>query len=255
MYLMYVDESGDPGLTNSPTRYFVLTGLVLHELRWNQILDRLIDFRRRIRNGFNLKLREEIHAPAMINNPGDLIRIPRYNRLAILRLFTREISLMSEINVVNIVVDKEGKNSDYDVFEMAWKALIQRFENTLNYRNFPGPANPDERGLILSDNTDDKKLFRLIRMMRRYNPISHQKEYGPGYRNLAINFIVEDPVLRDSNHSYFIQAADLAAFLLYQKLSPSSYIRKKSAQNYFNIIKPVLCKVASGRDMDGIVWL
>ncbi|MBK7203929.1 MAG: DUF3800 domain-containing protein [Anaerolineae bacterium] len=30
MYLMYVDESGDCGLTNSPTRYFVLTGLILN---------------------------------------------------------------------------------------------------------------------------------------------------------------------------------------------------------------------------------
>ncbi len=46
MYLMYVDESGDIGLTGSPTRYFVLTGLVLHELRWRQTLDELIAFRR-----------------------------------------------------------------------------------------------------------------------------------------------------------------------------------------------------------------
>jgi hypothetical protein len=28
MFLMYVDESGDPGLINSPTRYYVLSGLV-----------------------------------------------------------------------------------------------------------------------------------------------------------------------------------------------------------------------------------
>ena len=26
----------------SPTRYFVLTGLVLHELRWRHVLDELI---------------------------------------------------------------------------------------------------------------------------------------------------------------------------------------------------------------------
>ena len=45
MYLMYVDESGDVGLVNSPTRYFVLVGLVLHELRWQQTKDELINFR------------------------------------------------------------------------------------------------------------------------------------------------------------------------------------------------------------------
>jgi len=33
---MYVDESGDSGLPSdgSPTRYFCLSGLVVHELRW-----------------------------------------------------------------------------------------------------------------------------------------------------------------------------------------------------------------------------
>jgi hypothetical protein len=30
MYFMYVDESGDPGLVGSPTRYFTLSGLVIH---------------------------------------------------------------------------------------------------------------------------------------------------------------------------------------------------------------------------------
>jgi hypothetical protein len=29
---MYVGESGDSGLQGSPVRYFVLTGLVVHEL-------------------------------------------------------------------------------------------------------------------------------------------------------------------------------------------------------------------------------
>lgn len=74
MYLMYVDESGDIGLTGSPTRYFVLTGLVLHELRWRQTLDELIAFRREQKTDFGLKLREEIHASPMLSKPGDLVR-------------------------------------------------------------------------------------------------------------------------------------------------------------------------------------
>jgi Protein of unknown function (DUF3800) len=39
MYLMYVDESGDPGLNNSPTRYFTLTGMVVHEQRWHETVN------------------------------------------------------------------------------------------------------------------------------------------------------------------------------------------------------------------------
>lgn len=253
MYLMYVDESGDIGLQNSPTRYFVLTGLIIHELRWRPYLDQIIDFRSRMRQTFGLKLREEIHASAMINRPGDLVRIQRHDRLTILRHFADELAAMPDLNIINIVVDKQNKGSSYDVFDAAWRALIQRFENTLSHRNFSGPANPDERGMIFPDHTDDKKLTALLRQMRRYNPVPNQPAFGPGYRNLTLTSLIEDPSFRDSEHSYFIQAADLSAFLLYQYIEPSSYIKGKGARNYFTRLSPILCLHASRRDPHGIV--
>jgi hypothetical protein len=70
---------------------------------------------------------------------------------------------------------------------------------------------------------------------------------------MMVTNLIEDPYFKDSEHSYFIQAADLAAFLLYQKLSPSSYARKKGLTNYFDRLDPILCKVASRTDPQGIV--
>ncbi len=163
MYLMYVDESGDSGLVRSPTRYFVLTGIVLHELRWRDTLDNLITFRKAMRNSFGLKLREEFHAAKLVNNPKELVRIKRHHRLEMIKLFAETLAKISDLNIINVVVDKQGKNPGYDVFENAWKALIQRFENTMSYRNFRGPANPDDRGMIICDHTQDKKLFSLVR--------------------------------------------------------------------------------------------
>jgi hypothetical protein len=76
MYLMYGDESGDSGIVNSPTRYFVLSGLVLHELRWQPYLDHLVKFRRSLKQAYGMRLREEFHAAAMITRPGiDLMRM------------------------------------------------------------------------------------------------------------------------------------------------------------------------------------
>jgi len=250
---MYVDESGDPGLVGSPTRYFSLTGLVIHELRWNEYLDRLIDFRRRMRNQFGLLMREEIHAAHFINRPGELVRIKRNDRLSMIRMLINELAAMQDISIINIVVDKEGKDQEYDVLIRAWEALIQRISNTLSHRNFNGPANPDERGIIVPDNTDAKTIQNLLRKMRKYNPVPNQ--FGGGYRNLQVTNLVEDPYFKDSRDSYLIQAADVVAFALYQKLAPSSYIKKKSAHNYFNKLEAVLCKVASPRDPDGIVRL
>jgi len=204
---------------------------------------------------FGLRVREEIHAAAMINSPGELIRIRRNDRLTILRALADELASMPDISIINVVVDKKGKAADYDVFAIAWRALLQRFEDTMSRHNFPGPSNPDERGMVFADHTDDKQLMQLVRQMRKYNPVPNQPRFGLGYRNLPIRLIVEDPSFRDSRHSYFVQAADLAAFLVYQFICPSAYMRKKSAQNYFKRLDPVLCKVASSKDPLGIVRL
>lgn len=254
MYLMYVDESGDPGLINSPTQYFVLSGLVVHESRWNAALDQLVTFRRRMRTNFGLLMREEIHASHFVNKPGALVRIPRNSRVSILRFFADEIASMTDLRVINVVVDKSTRAVGYDVFESAWRALMQRFENTMRYKNFPNAVNPQDWGLVLPDETDVKKLTRLLRRMRRFNPVPNQSRFGPGSRNLTISHIVEDPYFKRSDHSYFIQACDLTAFLLYQELSPSGYMKRQAGHNYFGRLLPILCTQASS-DPRGIVRL
>jgi hypothetical protein len=257
MYLMSVDESGDCGINNSPTRYFALTGLVMHELRWRTHLNQLVEFRRRMRVQHTLKLREEIHTAHMVGrHAGALARIRKHERLAIYRKLLDELAGFPDLNIINVIVDKHGKLADYDVFEHAWTALIQRFENTIRHRNFPGPQNADERGMIFPDRTDDSKLTKLLRKMRHYNPVPGMRAMGyGGYRNLAMENVIGDPKFRLSHMSYFIQAADAAAFALYQRFDPNSYIRKKAARNYFLRLDPVLCKVASAADPHGIVRL
>ena len=253
MYVMYVDESGDCGLVGSPTDYFVLTGLVIHELRWQDALHTVIDFRRGIKSKFGLGVRDELHAGDLMSRPGKLVAIKKYDRLAIIREFADCLAGLADLNLFTIIVDKTNKVADYDVFGMAWRALLQRFENTLSRRNFRGPANPDERGMLFPDHTDDKKLTVLLRQMRHWNPVPHQRQFGRGYRNITIQRIIEDPNFRDSAHSYFIQAADLAAYLVYQELSPNAYMKKKAGYNYCNRLQPIFCTAASSSDPRGFV--
>ena len=254
---MYVDESGDCGLTKSPSRYFALSGLVLHELRWRDYLAQLVEFRRRMRTQHTLKLREEIHVSHFIGRaPGQLRRIAKFGRLAIYRKLLDELATMGDLRVVNVIVDKQGKPANYDVFEKAWEALVQRFENTIQHRNFPGPHNGDERGMIFPDRTDDLKLTKLLRRMRYYNPVPGMQVMGyGGYRNLQLAYIIGDPKFRQSHMSYFIQAADACAFALYQYFQPNSFVRKKHAAKYLLRLNPVLCKVASTTNQLGIVRL
>lgn len=253
MFFLYVDESGDVGLTNSPSRYFILSGFVVHEVRWHATLEAIIDHRRDLRNVHGLKLREEIHAAQMLNKPGALSRIRKDRRLRLLRDVIDFESKLPDINVINVLVDKQNKPAGYDVFENAWRTLLQRFENTISYRNFPGPRNSQDFGVAIVDKTDEVKLRNLARRLRRYNPVPSMG--GGGYRQLPIKTIIEDPVHRDSLHSYFIQLADVNSYFLKQKEDPCSYVRKKGGRSFFDRLDPVLCKVASRNDPHGIVRL
>ncbi len=249
MYLIYVDESGDVGMVRSPTQYFVLSGLVIHEMKWNTLLESIISFRKYLRVRYGLKLREEIHAADFIRNPSDLKRIGKSIRLRILRDVIDFEASLPDVNIINIVVDKLGKPDTFDVFETAWQTLIQEFHNTLIYKNFSGNKNTDY-GMLFVDQTDEKRLRDLSRRMIRYNPVS----IGSGYGQLAITTLIEDAVHRNSLHSYFIQLSDVNAYFLSQKLSPCGYVKKKGGNNYFNRLAPILCKFLNSNDPQGIIW-
>jgi hypothetical protein len=253
MYLMYVDESGDCGTENSPTRYFVLTAIVFHELRWRPILQSMVDFRKMLKETKGLKLRDEIHCTHFINKPGDLIRIKRNDRLDIMKKCIDWANAQTDLSTFSIVVDKQGRKDE--IFELAWNALLMRFENTIRHKNFPSPQNADDRGIVLSDNTEGEKLRGLIRKMRHYNTIPNRQDmYQGGYKNVKLEYIIEDPIFRDSQYSFIHQLNDVIAYCVRQKYEPNSYMKKKAGTNFYNRLSNVTVKVVS-KSNDGIVEL
>jgi hypothetical protein len=227
MYLMYVDESGDIGLLpRSPTRYFILSAIVIHELKWRDILHDLVQFRQMLKATKGLMIREEIHCTNFISRPGALVRIPRNDRLDIIKKCIDWLNFQTDISIYSVVVDKEGKQITYDVFLQAWNALLMRFENTISKRNFPGPRNATDMGMVLSDNTDGNKLRGLLRKMRHFNMIPSL--FG-GSRNLKLQYIIEDPVFRDSQYSFMHQMNDVVAYCAKQLYEPNSYMKRKGA--------------------------
>ena len=209
LYLMYVDESGDTGLVNSPSRYFILSGLVVHESMWRPLLEILVKFKKRMRELHGLPARGEIHASEFINSKA--FNLKRHIRLAILRNTLDELAKVDFISVTNVVVDKHGKPADYDVFQSAWITLFQRFENTLQFGNCPGGYNNDQ-GMVLTDAIAGKALMRLVRKMAVYNIVPNSGGIGSGARNLPIVRIIEDPHSKDSRDSLPIQMCDVGLY-------------------------------------------
>lgn len=250
MYLMYVDESGDPGNNTAQSDFFCLTGMVVHESEWRNLIDVSTRFRRTLKDVYGLPVRAEIHAVKLLRHSE--FGIEKYRRLAILRNFLDELAKMNFISLTNIVVDKKGKPSDYDVFSSAWRTLFQRFENTLTHGNFPG-GYKRAFGTVFTDATNGEKLTSIMRKMSVHNPI--RNSIGDGFRNLPILRVIEDPSPRNSAHSLPIQACDVAAYFLHQSLKPNAYVKKSGAQNYFHRLDAILNKNASQKNPLGIVIL
>lgn len=257
MYLMYVDESGDTGLTGSPTSFFALTGLVVHEAEWRQFVTRLLSFRKTLRSVYALPMRSEIHAVDFVNHQIKSVgggAITRHDRLSILRNTIDEIAKIPYISLTSVIVDKARKPSTYDIFSNAWETLFQRFENTMTHGNFFG-GHSKSYGMVITDATAGTKLLRMVRRMSIINHIPHDARYGHGSRNIPIVKIIEDPHGKDSAESLPLQMCDVAAYFLHQKFKPNKYIQRQKAQDYYDRLLPVLNTNASRRNKFGIVRL
>jgi hypothetical protein len=252
MYLMYVDESGDTGLIDSPTRYFALSGIVIHESRWRDFINALIAFRRTLRSVYGLPIRAEIHAFDFISHR--VFSLDRHIRLAILRNVLDELIKFDFISITNVIVNKVGKPADYDVFHAAWGTLFQRFENTMANGNFPG-GHRNDHGIIVTDATAGRLLQRLVRRMAVFNYVPHDMRYGPGARNIPIRKVIEDPHTKNSAETLPVQMSDVVAYFLHKRYAPNGYIRRKRAQRYFDRLAPVLNRWASRFNNLGIVEL
>jgi hypothetical protein len=135
MYLMYVDESGDCGMPSagSPSTLFCLSGLVVHELRWRDTMSQLLSFRHWLKGRYKVYLDDELHAAEMIAKPSkiapSLQRLSKHERLAIIRNFADEIAALSDVSIINVVVDKRSgrvPNKD-EVFRRAWYDPLPEF--------------------------------------------------------------------------------------------------------------------------------
>jgi hypothetical protein len=250
MYMMYVDESGDTGTANSPTDFFALTGIVVHERQWRSFMSTLIAFKKTMRAVHGLPIRAEIHASEFIKSK--VFGLQRHTRLAILRNALDELAKIQDISITGVVVDKRNKPPGFDVFDFAWKTLFQRFENTLMFGNFPGGFRSDY-GVVFTDDTAGLKLLRMVRRMAVYNPVP--SSFGGPPRNLPILRLIEDPHGKDSAESLAIQMADVCAYFLHQRYKPNSYIRRQKAAFYYDRLLPVLNVNASRSSPLGIVEL
>ncbi|OHD13347.1 MAG: hypothetical protein A2086_14665 [Spirochaetes bacterium GWD1_27_9] len=250
MFLMYIDESGDPGLyvEGKNSQHYILSGLILNMTDWTTYLDRLKKFRRWLDKKYKLSTREEIHASELIrvNKIESYKNITKSDRIEILRLYSEAIpKIFNKAKIINVCLDKnELKLGNFKNFsEYAWHRVIQRFDRFLSKQD-------RDKGIIIADDTDEPLIRNLLRRMRFYNPV--KSNYNDTFYNSIVENIIEDPFLRNSKHSYFIQTVDVLSHLLYRKEYPKGSLKKFNLHKYFFNTESILLKESTKKDKDNL---
>jgi hypothetical protein len=204
--LAYVDESGDTGdPANGGSLTYSLGCVLVDADLWPGALDELVAFRRRLKSTFGVPGRTEIKASYLLRNGGDLRRLglgPGARKL----IYRSHLRLLDQLpaRAFAVVVDKRtGHGSPFD---LAWEALLQRLERTSHHEKVTF--------MLIHDEGEDERIRKWVRQSRRY--LTAGSAFGTGsIRNSAAR-LIEDPIVRRSHQSYFVQLADLVAYAAFR---------------------------------------
>lgn len=257
MYLAYFDESGDDGYPKYSSELFVLTSGYLHHQKWQEIYNSIKEFRKQLKQDFGIPIKLEFKVREFIlnKNPYRNFNISDDNRKKVLSIMAEFLGSI-DIKFINVVINKKKiPGQEYPVLENAVKFNIQRIENDLT-------TDPLNKFLIITDEGRVGKMRHTTRKIQRINIIP--SKYTGRYRR-EIKLIIEDPLPKKSQESYFIQMCDFVAFLIYlygiKKFSLgkwsgrlSSILNEAELIEILNKVKPALNLKATSSNEYGIVY-
>lgn len=206
VYLAYTDESGDSGFVQSPTQFFVIACLLVHESHWQRTLDALIALRQRLRDQHGIPVRAELKSEDFIYGRGPVAQL-NWSRRRRIRLFEELLDFESSLEVTNFAVavakNRITVQATNDPREVAWRYLAQRIDS------FCRKMNPNDRVMLLPDEGHGPLVQKVLRKARRFQIIAGH--YG-GQLDIRARFVLEDPFHKKSGQSYFTQLTDWNAY-------------------------------------------
>jgi hypothetical protein len=272
----YVDESYDE-------KKFCLSAISIRHSVWKECFDKVRQHRVNLKNDHGIYLRKEIHARDFVVGRGKISPqiIGKWQRSRIFHDLLKLVATLPEVMVFNVCL--ETKNYE-DPQLIAWDRLMNRIERTmLAMEDAELPKRRElvasiaghltneateciekrlniyrARAAIFADEGREKEITKALRKMHVYNRIPSQYGAWPSgeiTKNITTDRIIEDPVFKSSDRSFFIQLADCVAFaLLKREVTPTPNIRKYGIHEMFDqTISGVCFRKASLGDPLGIV--
>jgi hypothetical protein len=216
MLLGYVDDSGERGL-------FLLAAVIVKDDSWLRTLDAWIDYRRWLRQEFGYRFTKdggrkpiEVHATEFISGAGEWRRlaVAQPARMRAMRVGLRLIGRQTRVFAVAWDPNRIGGGNPPPggIPHACWEVMLERFATHSNYEH------GSDRIAFYVDAGYEVQFRRAVRKMRRYHRVG--SVYGGSLQASAPMF-VDDPSVRDSIQSAYIQMADLAAYAALRELRPT----------------------------------
>lgn len=214
MYIAYVDESGDDGAKGSMS--YALGCVMVNGEHWQDTFDGMIAFRRWVRASFGVSMRAELKANYVLRNGGPWLSghpLPSRMRHAIYRGHMR---IQPKLNMTTfaVVIDKPQAISKFGAAratsDIAWEYLLQRLERRATKEN--------TEILLIHDEGDALTIRKRSRKARRAGTAG--SAFGTQQLSVPFTRLLDDPVPRSSQQSYFLQLADFNAYAAFRRVYP-----------------------------------
>jgi len=237
MHLIYIDDSADEKLC-------VFSALALPANEWREAFGKVREFRRALRRTDGISVHVEFHAWKFVSGRGQLAQrvVPKGRRCQIFKDTLAQVALLPGARLFNAVFPAHQE-------ERAFERMLNRVNRTLQVS--------DSRAVLICDAGKEIEFTRLVRRLGVYNPIPSRQgvwaDTGERCRNLPLDRIIEDPLFKRSEQSYFIQLVDFCAYALLRRERPVESKTRYGLDKAFGLLAPVLVREASQRDPEGVI--
>ncbi len=250
MRIYYIDESEGP-------RYYVRTALGVDAERWNDLHERILDWRLKLEEGYSVPADRELHACDLLAGRGKLARVGNADRrlspehgaeifMDGLRVVEDAAGTIGGVEVVNVCLHKPDVNG-YE------RASLDRLLNRIN----TSVASANRHAFLIFDEGREDMVARLYRRLRSRNPVPSRYEAwedGGRTKDIPIERVIGGPSFRSSHSDHLLQMADLIAHaLLKQEEEPSPRVERLGIDRAFRTLDKALNRRASKRDPQGVV--
>lgn len=191
--------------------------VVVRAAQWNAAFNGLLELRRDLKRSFGVPVRAEVKAAYLVQNDGPFegAHIAASQRKYIYR---RHMNVMSRLDLraFAVYVDKTRLETSGDLDRtrwLVWESLFQRLA-LMHDRDEPGVKTPI---MLIHDEGEELTIRKYARRARRF--LTAGSITGAPLR-LTPDWLIDDPVSRESDQSLLVQCADLVAYAAAKRMVP-----------------------------------